>query len=390
MPLRPPSYTVQRVTSSRSLPRLRILLIGRQDCPVVQGVGSIEHTILAVADTLAREHHVTVVSCGRGAYIANPQHRLNIDPLDDPGLYGQATPLGVAYRVGSERFDRVAVSATADVPDVALALHADVVVAHDDPLLAIDVALPVVFVAHSSPRFWGLAHPERIEAALSAASAIGATSRFLASQVALRSLRDDVTHIPLFAPDTYLDVPLLEPHLPRVLFASRLMASSGLVDLCALWRRQAPDAELAIVDFPSWDAPRRESDELRSFARSTPNTRLIEPWRAQADGAKVFASSPVLACCPIDDEPSLAVVLEARAAGCRIVGFSHPALDEAAGPAALLVPRGDHRALKEAIKEALRTATFESRQRERDSVSLSHPLSNTVAAYEALIQEATR
>lgn len=358
---------------------------------MVAGVGSLEHLLLHVATSLAEDHHVTVVSCGRGAYIADLDHRRRVDPLDDPGLYGRPTPLGVPYRVADEPFERVALSSTADVVDVVSALAADVVAVHDDPSLAVDLTVPVVFIAHSSPRLWSHTHPERTHAALAAASALGATSKFLAAHLSLRSLRDDVAHVPLFAPPTFLDAPLAPEHLNRVVLASRLTAASGVVDMCALWRRHHPaPCELTVVDFPDWDAPRREADEVRAFVRSTPAARLLHPWRQASDGAALFSSAPILAACPLDDEPSLSVVLEARAAGCRVVGFAHPALVEVAGSDALLVPRGDHRALFEAIETALEETTFESRLRQRTAVAVSHPLELTVSTYEALLVAATR
>lgn len=346
--------------------------------------------MLHVAESLSEEHHVVVASHGRGAYIADPAHRLSHDPYDDPGLYGSPTPLGVPYRLPGERFERVALDAAADVVDLAPTLAIDVVAVHDDPTLASSLTIPVVFIAHSMPRTWGARHPERLRASLTASAGLAATSRFLAETLSLRSLRDDVSHLPLYAPPAMLNTPLLHSPSPRVLVASRLAADSGIVDICALWRRHLPAASLLVTDFPDPEAPRKEADEVRAFVRSTPSASLLPAWRDQASGARMYASASILAVCPIDDAPPLASVLEARAAGCRVVGFSHPALEEVSGASALLVARGDHRSLHLALKAAFEEDSLEARSFERQAVELSHPLSNTVAVYEDLLFQASR
>lgn len=378
------------MTSERAFPRLRIMLVGRADRPVVSGVGSVEHLLLEWATVLAEDHEVILVSHGRGAYISNMEHRRLIDPLDDSGPYGRPPLLGECYRLDGEPFERAAVDAAADIVDLAAYCGVDVVSLHDDPTLAADLALPCLFTAHTAPNHWGSAHPERAEAALSVASVISATSPFLASKVAVRSGRDDVATLPLFAPTAFLAEPLPTTSIRRVITTSRLDPESGVVDLCALWRRHAPEsAELWVADFPHWDATRRDIDAVRSFVRTTRAARLVGPWRERQLLAADLASSPVYASCEVGDDPSMIGVLEARAAGCRVVGFTHPALIEIAGSHALLAPRGDHKALAEAISLALET-TPQQRLEIREEVKMSHPLHTSAAFLESLLAQAAR
>lgn len=373
------------------IPRLRILMVGREDRPVFWGVGSLEHIMLHVAEALSEDHHVVVASVGRGSYIADPAFRLEHNPLEDYGLYGAPAPLGNVYRLPGENFERVALDAAGDITDLAPSLAIDVVAVHDDPTLASMLAIPVVFIAHSSPRFWGLRHPERLRASLAASAGLAATSRHLCDTLSMRSLRDDVAYLPLFAPPAALDTPLVTPPHPTVLMASRLSADSGVLDLCALWRRHAPSpSELLVVDFEDPSMPTSEVEEIKAFVRSTPMATLYPSWAAPSVGSAVYASSTVLAVCALDDAPSSLAVLEARAAGCRVVGFSHPALEEVAGESALLVSRGDHRSLYLAISKALEEDALSQRKAERDSVALSHPLSRTVGVYEDLVASAAR
>lgn len=378
------------VTSARSLPRMRIMIVGRADRPVVPGVGGVEHLLLEWAAALAEEHDVIVVSHGRGAYIADMEHRLRVDPLDDSGPYNRPPTLGSSYRLPGESFERVAVDAAADVVDVAASLGVDVVSLHDDPTLAVDLALPCVFTAHTTPVRWSNQHPERVEAALSVVSVVSATSAFLADRVRVRSGRDDVALLPLFAPPAFLSAPFADVARRSVISTSRLDPESGVVDLCALWRRHAPaGTELLVADFPEWDAPRRDVDAVRSFVRSTRAARLVGPWRDRRDVAVQLAAASVFACCDVGDDPGLISVLEARAAGCRVVGFAHPAFIANAGSQAIVAPRGDHRSLAAAIDEALATPVT-MRQAIRDEVALNMPLSRSVAFLESLLAQAAR
>lgn len=366
-------------------------MVGLPDRPVVWGVGSVEHVMLNLAHALSVDHDVFLASCGTGAYIADPIYRQTIDPLADNGLYALPTPYGVPYRLAGEPFERVALGSAADAPEVVMSVGIDVVSVHDDPSLALDSPAPVLFAAHSLPARWVEPHPERTAAALSCASAITAFSPYIADHVAVRCGRDDVATTPLFAPPLLLNT---APEIARprqILVASRLTSSSGVIDLCALWRRHPiQDCTLSIVDFPALDTSRREVEEVRGFIRSTPGVTLLRPWISQAQGAEVLRKIAVVAACPVDDEPSPFGVLEARAAGCRVVGFKHPAIDDVAGQDALLVPRGDHRALTEALSLAVSQDSTELRARTQRDVEAAYPLARTAAFYEGLLHQACR
>jgi len=370
---------------------MRILMVGLPDRPVLWGVGSVEHVILNLAHALSLDHEVFVASCGTGAYIADHFHRQNVDPLADSGLYALPTPYGVPYRVAGEPFERVALSSAADAPDVVASIGIDVVSAHDDPSLALDSPAPVLFTAHSLPSRWVEFHPERTAAALSCAAAITAFSPYVADHVAMRSARDDVAVTPLFAPPLLLNTPPQSATPRRVLVASRLTSSAGVIDLCALWRRHAVQGcTLSVVDFPALDASRRDVEEIRSFVRTTPGVTLIKPWISQLQGAAVLRETAVVAACPVDDNPSPFGVLEARAAGCRVVGFEHPVIDEVAGTEALLVPRGDHRALAAALATAIKEDSPVLRTAIQRNAEAAYPLAHTVAFYEGLLHQACR
>jgi glycosyltransferase involved in cell wall biosynthesis len=116
----------------------------------------------------------------------------------------------------------------------------------------------------------------------------------------------------------------------------------------------------------------------------------LRPWISQSQGAAVLQKTAVVAACPVDDEPSPFGVLEARAAGCRVVGFTHPAIDVVAGQDALLVPRGDHRALTEALSVAVSQDSTELRSHIQRDVEAAYPLARTASFYEGLLHQACR
>jgi hypothetical protein len=73
-----------------------------------------------------------------------------------------------------------------------------------------------------------------------------------------------------------------------------------------------------------------------------------------------------------------------------VVGFEHPAIGEVAGVEALLVPRGDHRALAAALATAIKEDSPVLRAAIQRNAEAAYPLAHTVAFYEGLLHQACR
>jgi len=144
----------------------------------------------------------------------------------------------------------------------------------------------------------------------------------------------------------------LDPGRPLVTFIGTMEPRKGVADLVRAFDRVAgsqPDVQLVLAGQPGWGADGVE----QALARAAHADRVVRTGYVPDDTVPALLRASAVVVYPSLEEGYGLPALEALACGAPLITTSGTAMEEVAGPAAVLVPPGRPDQLAEALAAAL-------------------------------------
>jgi glycosyltransferase involved in cell wall biosynthesis len=162
----------------------------------------------------------------------------------------------------------------------------------------------------------------------------------------------------------------LDPTRPLVVFVGTQEPRKGVADLVGAFDRVAgrhPDALLVLAGQPGWGG----ADVERALASAAHAAQVVRTGYVADQAVAALLRRAAVVAYPSLEEGYGLPALEALACGAPLVTTAGTAMEEVAGPAALLVPPGRPDRLAEALDEVLTAGPDGSATARRRAVGLA-------------------